>query len=590
MAIFNFPEKYSVIVIGAGHAGCEAAHITAKLGLKTLLITQNLDTIAQMSCNPSIGGVGKGQIVKEIDALGGIMGIISDQSALNYHMLNTSRGPAVQSPRAQCDKKLYHINMKKALENTKNLHIIQDEARELIINGSKLKGVLTERNTAYLSDIVIITAGTFMKGVIHIGLSSFEGGRYNDPPSRFLSENLKALGFNIKRLKTGTPMRLNSRSIKFDLCDKQPTDNPAEPFSIFTDKADLNKREFLPCWITRTNEHTAEIIKNNLDTSPLYSGKIKSIGPRYCPSIEDKIVKFPHHKTHHIFLEPEGYNTNEYYVNGLSTSLSEKTQIEMVKSIDALKDAEIIRMGYAIEYDYADCQDLKFTLESKIVENIFMAGQVNGTTGYEEAAAQGLIAGINAYLKIKKAKSLIIERDEAYIGVMIDDLISKGVDEPYRMFTSRAEFRLMLRQDNAELRLLPKAIELGIFNEEFKKYFENYKKAYDEFIKDENANLNLDTGPLEIEKARISARNDKFYEVYIERNKKEIEKNRLLEKVQIPSNLDYDKIKELSNEFKQKLNRLKPENLYQASRISGITPTDIQLLWVLIEKKRKQNA
>jgi tRNA uridine 5-carboxymethylaminomethyl modification enzyme len=289
-------------------------------------------------------------------------------------------------------------------------------------------------------------------------------------------------------------------------------------------------------------------------------------------------------------LEPEGYNTNEYYVNGLSTSLSEKTQIEMVKSIDALKDAEIIRMGYAIEYDYADCQDLKFTLESKIIENLFMAGQVNGTTGYEEAAAQGLIAGINAYLKIKKAKSLIIERDEAYIGVMIDDLISKGVDEPYRMFTSRAEFRLMLRQDNAELRLIPKAIELGIFNEEFKKYFENYKKAYDEFIKDENANLNLDTGPLEIEKARISARNDKFYEVYIERNKKEIEKNRLLEKVQIPSNLDYAKIKELSNESKQKLNRLKPENLYQASRISGITPTDIQLLWVLIEKKRKQNA
>jgi len=585
MAIFKYPESFDVIIVGAGHAGCEAALISSKLNLKTLIITQNLDTISQMSCNPSIGGVGKGQIVKEIDALGGYMAINTDKSALNYHMLNTSRGPAVQSPRAQCDKKLYHINMKAELEKSKNLIIIQDEAKEIYIEGSKLKGILTIRNTLYIGKVIIITAGTFMKGIIHIGLSTFKGGRYNDPPSEYLSDSLKKNGLKIKRLKTGTPMRLNSRTINFSLCSEQKSDSPAEPFSLFTDKEKLNERKFLSCWITRTNLKTAQIIRNNLDTSPLYSGKIKSIGPRYCPSIEDKIVKFPHHESHHLFLEPEGYNTLEYYVNGLSTSLSEKTQFEMVKSIPALKDAEIIRYGYAIEYDYSDPQDLKYTLESKIIENLFLAGQVNGTTGYEEAAAQGIIAGINAANKIRNEEDFILKREEAYIGVMIDDLISKGVDEPYRMFTSRAEHRLMLRQDNADLRLTDKAFKLGTISKEYKKKFEKYKLIYESFLSGKDIKVeSSEIYPWNIENAKRAADNEKFYSVYIERNKKEIEKELHLEKIIIPQNLDYLSIKELSLEARQKLNKIKPINLKQAEKIPGITPSDLQLLIIKIKK------
>lgn len=588
MAIFEYPDTFDVIVIGAGHAGCEAALIASKMNAKTLLITQNLDTIAQMSCNPSIGGVGKGQIVREIDALGGYMGINTDKSAINYHMLNTSRGPAVQSPRAQCDKKLYHLNMKKHLEETKNLSIMQDEATELFISGSKLKGVLTIRNTLYRSKVVIITAGTFMKGVIHIGLNTFKGGRYNDPPAEFISESLRKNGLKISRLKTGTPMRLNGRSIDFSKCTEQIPDFPAEPFSIFTDKEELNKRNFLPCWITRTNLDTAKIIRENLDTSPLYSGRIKSIGPRYCPSIEDKIVKFPHHESHHIFLEPEGYNTLEYYVNGLSTSLSEKTQYEMVHSIDALKNAEIIRYGYAIEYDYADPQDLKYTLESKIVENLFLAGQVNGTTGYEEAAAQGLIAGINAVNKIRQNEEFILKREDAYIGVMIDDLINKGVDEPYRMFTSRAEYRLLLRQDNADLRLTEKAFNLKTLPDEYKKKFQLYKNLYEEYLAGKQPKINPEEiYPWRAENAKRAAENEKFYSVYIERNKREIEKNAYLQNILIPPNFDFNSIKELSLEARQKLTKIKPINLRQASSISGITPADIQILMIKIKKREK---
>ncbi|MEW5951192.1 MAG: tRNA uridine-5-carboxymethylaminomethyl(34) synthesis enzyme MnmG [Elusimicrobia bacterium] len=582
---FIYPQKYDITVIGAGHAGCEAALICSKLGLQTILITQNLDTIAQMSCNPSIGGVGKGQIVKEIDALGGIMGINTDKSALNYHMLNTSRGPAVRSPRAQCDKKLYHLNMKFALEEAENLRIIQDEAQELWLEGSCLKGIKSARNVFYESKAVIITSGTFLKGIIHIGHFSFPGGRYNDPPSSSLSDSISQAGVKRGRLKTGTPMRLNGRTIDFSLCEKQAPDSPAEPFSVFTDKEKLNSRIFLPCWITRTEKETAEIISKNLSSGALYGGKISSLGPRYCPSIEDKIVKFPHHETHHIFLEPEGFQTLEYYVNGLSTSLSEETQTLIVKSIPALKNAQIIRPGYAIEYDYFDPQNLDFTLESKIIPGLYLAGQVNGTTGYEEAAAQGLMAGINACLKIKREEPLILKRHEAYIGVMIDDLITKGVDEPYRMFTSRAEHRLMMRQDNADIRLSEIAFKIGALHKNLYSSFKAYLKVYEEASKNKK-NIKEILGPWRAENAYLAAKNDAEYCAYIERSKKEIEKAKVLEKVSIPHDFDYGKIKELSNEAKQKLSRLKPKNLSDASRIPGLTLAEIQFLWVIINKKR----
>ena len=589
MPFFDHPQNYDVIVIGGGHAGCEAALAVSGMGMKTLLMTQDLDTIAQMSCNPSIGGLGKGQLVRELDALGGRMAGITDLSVLSAHMLNTSRGAAVRAPRAQCDKKLYQFAMKHALELAENLALIQDEAAEVWTEGSKLKGVVTVRNTRYTARTVILTTGTFLKGVIHIGLDSFRGGRYNHPPSDGLSPSLEALGFKLGRLKTGTPMRLNGRTIDFSKCEKQPPDEPPPLFSHFTAR---QKRALMPCWITRTGERSAAIIKANLDRSPLYSGRIKGTGPRYCPSIEDKIVKFPHHPSHILFLEPEGFDTEEYYVNGLSTSLPEEVQLELVRSVKGLERAELMRAAYAIEYDYCLPVQLDYNLETKAVPGLFMAGQINGTTGYEEAAALGLMAGINAALKLKKLAPLILGRDESYIGVMIDDLISKGVEEPYRIFTSRAEYRLLLRQDNADLRLMPHGFRLGLIPGKFKKGFELYKGLVERAIcnsggKHGPASKPPAAGalaPWTRAKAEETAKIEKEYSGYIARNLREAEKMKRFEHVRIPEGLDLAAVKGICTESRQQFLKVRPRTLAQAARIPGVTPTDIQLLWVHVQR------
>ncbi|MDP2865031.1 MAG: tRNA uridine-5-carboxymethylaminomethyl(34) synthesis enzyme MnmG [Elusimicrobiota bacterium] len=583
MTAFNHPGSFDVIVIGAGHAGCEAALAAARLGAGTLLLTQDLDAIALMPCNPSIGGVGKGQLVRELDALGGEMAKATDLSMLSCHMLNTSKGAAVRSPRAQCDKKLYQAAMKRALERQPNLRLVQDEAARVLTRGGKAAGVLTIRNTRYASKAVILTAGTFLRGLIHIGLDSFPGGRYNHPPSNLLSKSLAELGFELGRLKTGTPMRLNARGIDFSKCERQEPDSPPAPFSHFTSEI---KNPLLPCWITRTGAATEKIIRAGLHRSPLYSGKIKSTGPRYCPSIEDKVVKFPHHEAHHLFLEPEGFNTAEYYVNGLSTSLPEEVQTEIVRSVPGLEKAEIMRAGYAIEYDYSDPRQLDYTLETRALPGFYMAGQVNGTTGYEEAAGQGLVAGINAALKISGREPLILRRDEGYIGVMIDDLVSKGVDEPYRIFTSRAEYRLLLRTDNADLRLAPRGFALGLLDPALRENFEAYRAAA-ETLQAGGKPGQLPPGPWTLEKARSTAAIEKLYAMYIRRNLREAEKMKKFEHLRIPEDFSYAAARALPNEARHKLEKNRPRTLAQAGRIPGITPADVQLLWILLEKRAR---
>lgn len=615
-------QDYDIIVIGAGHAGCEAALAAARLGLDTCLFTINLDTIAQLSCNPAIGGLAKGHIVREIDALGGEMAKITDKSGIQFRMLNLSKGPAVWSLRAQADRVLYRLHMRESLENQERLYIKQALVEKIIVENGEIKGVLTSLGTFYGAKCVIVTTGTFLKGLIHIGLESFQAGRAGEFPSVGLSDSLKEIGLKMGRLKTGTPPRIDARTINFEKMIPQWGDEPPQPFSFSTEKI-TNPQ--LPCYITYTNKKTHEIIKNNLDRSPLYSGLITGIGPRYCPSIEDKVVRFSDKERHQVFLEPEGLKTREYYANGVSTSLPYDVQVKLIRSIEGLENAEIMRPAYAIEYDFVYPTQLKHTLETKKIKGLFLAGQINGTSGYEEAAAQGLIAGINAALMLKGKEPLILGRDEAYIGVLIDDLVTKGTKEPYRMFTSRAEYRLLLRHDNADFRLTEKGYRIGLVPEKHYDAFLRKKRSMESEIKrlktarikpSEEINrelISLNTSPLEedttldkilkrpevkyelIKKFSPSAEPLSFeierlveinikYEGYIQKQLEMAERLRKLESKRIPEDMDYFKIPGLSKEIMEKLSEVQPETIGQASRIPGITPAALSIIIVAAEK------
>lgn len=587
--MFVCEEIYDVIVIGGGHAGCEAALAAAKMGAKTLLLTQSLDTVAQMSCNPSIGGIAKGQIVREIDALGGAMGRVTDFSALHYHMLNTGKGPAVHSPRVQCDKKVYQFAFKHLLEKQPLLDIMQDEAAKIATDDKGVNGVLTLRNTFYKAKTVVLTTGTFLAGTIHIGTETFRGGRYNDMPSDLLAKNLRdELCLNILRFKTGTPMRINGRGIDFSKFRIQPSDNPLQPISHFTDINEQSKRNFKSCHIARTTLETDKILRENFQRSAMYSGNIHGMGPRYCPSVEDKIKKFPDVTSHPLFLEPEGFDTEEYYIQGFSTSMPEEVQRALLKSVPGLENAPITRPGYAIEYDFSDPLDLLATLESKKIDGLFMAGQINGTTGYEEAGGQGLIAGINAALKVQQKEPFVLRRDEAYIGVLIDDLVNKGVNEPYRMFTSRAEYRILLRNDNADLRLTPHGLRLGLLDAKYKLPFEKYQAQVERLLNNPSASIDdTDLFPWTADKVRNHVEIHNKYSGYYERNKKDAEKLAEVDAIKIPEGFDPSAVRGILFESAQKLREVKPLTLGQASRIPGVTPADIQLLAVHIERFRR---
>jgi tRNA uridine 5-carboxymethylaminomethyl modification enzyme len=604
-ATFTYPKKYEIIVIGAGHAGTEAALACARMGCHTLLLTTNLDTIGQMSCNPAIGGLAKGHLAREIDALGGEMGVSTDQTGIQFRMLNTKKGPSVWAPRAQCDKKAYQFRLKWVVERQPNLELKQAMIDDILVRGDKACGVVTKMKVQYDADAVIVTTGTFLRGLIHVGEAKLESGRAGEPAAYSLSDSLKKLGFELGRLKTGTPPRLNRRSIDFSKMDVQPGDDPIPFFSYRTPPT--FHVEQLPCYLTYTTDKTREVIQANLHRSPLYSGQIRGVGPRYCPSIEDKIVKFAEKPRHQIFLEPEGRATDEFYVNGASTSLPEDVQLQVIRSITGLESAQIMRPGYAVEYDYSLPHQLHPTMETKRIENLFFAGQINGTSGYEEAAAQGLVAGINAALKARGDKPLILTRADSYIGVLIDDLITKSTDEPYRMFTSRAEYRLLLRQDNADLRMTPLGRQVGLVDDVHWELFQKKRQAIErELNRLRNTRDGSNTYAEILRRPEVtykslpianhSLRDDVTqeveiqlkYEGYIARDLEQIDRFQKLEGKNLPDWIDYEKIGALRFESRQKLTRFRPDSIGQASRIPGVTPADIAILLVWL--KRAGNA
>jgi len=615
--------RYDIIIVGGGHAGCEAAHAAAKMGEKTLLITMDMTKLAQMSCNPAMGGIAKGQIIREIDALGGMSGLITDRSMIQYRMLNKSKGPAMWSPRAQCDRQKFSVEWRKALEKTKNLHIWQEEANKLIIEGNMVKGIETSFGARFSAHSIILTNGTFLNGILHVGFKNITGGRSGEASSTGLSEQLEELGFTVERLKTGTSPRIDGRTINFKILTEQKGDEKPGYFSYLSKNKRLRRQK--SCFITHTNEEAHEELRKGLEFSPLFKGKIKGRGPRYCPSIEDKIVTFKERDAHQLFIEPEGNNTIEYYVNGFASSLPMEAQINALRKVKGLEKVEIFRPGYAIEYDFFQPTQLKHTLETKMIENLYFAGQINGTTGYEEAGAQGIMAGINAVLKIRGEQEMILERDEAYIGVLIDDLVTKGVDEPYRMFTSRAEYRILLRQDNADERLTKRGYKIGLADEKRFRMLEEKEQMTEEVIeymkktsitpeeinkyltgrnssciKQKTKAINIAARPqiktaellkkiknkknLKIDKSERyneiaeSAEIKIKYEGYIQREKIIADKIKRLENLKIPEDINYKELVSISTEGRQKLNRIKPSNIGQAGRISGVSPSDVNIL------------
>lgn len=619
----NFPERFDVIVIGGGHAGTEACLAAARMGSKTLLLTHNIETLGQMSCNPAIGGIGKSHLVKEIDALGGAMALATDKSGIQFRVLNARKGPAVRATRAQADRILYKAAIRQILENQPNLWIFQQAVDDLIVENDQVRGVVTQMGLKFSAKAVVLTAGTFLGGLIHIGLQNHAGGRAGDPPSIALSKRLRELSLRVDRLKTGTPPRIDARSVNFEGLNKQWGDEPRPVMSVRGNR-DMHPQQMC-CWITHTNEKTHEIIRGGLDRSPMYAGVIEGIGPRYCPSIEDKIHRFADKNSHQVFIEPEGLTTHELYPNGISTSLPFDVQMDLVRSIKGFENAHVVRPGYAIEYDFFNPQDLKHSLETKLISGLFFAGQINGTTGYEEAGAQGLLAGLNAALLAQEKSAWCPTRDQAYLGVLIDDLITLGTKEPYRMFTSRAEYRLLLREDNADSRLTEKGREFGLVGEEQWRYFCEKREAvareqerlkstwiqagsvaaekietktqtkllreynlYDllkrpELTYADIANLKGEGVANEhvAEQIEIEAK----YSGYIDRQQEEIERLRAYENTLIPTDFDFTQVESLSNEVKQKLANARPETLAQASRISGVTPAAISHLLLYMKKR-----